>query len=616
MGSAPRAAQSRAPFREPSCGETCPTGRRYISVSGEPRFDARGRFTGYRGIGRDISHQQHIQQLLKLDQAVTLRLAEAHAPQALSGALEAICDSLLGLLAALGAGRAGRCAATLLPWATPGDAGAASSRRRAISPLRPAKAWLASCGSPGEPLWIADTTADPRALRSDLAGETGLRAAALFPIHAGGRVAAVLEITSRRMRQPDKRLWQTLGAIGTQIGQFLSRLAAERAVRESEARFRALTSLSSDWYWELDAVPVHAPRRPPGGRRRSPSAAAPARCAALGSRARGRGAAGTSIARCSTRTAVPRRPHVAPVAGRLGALHARERRERCSTPRSIHRLPRRRPRCHRREARRADARKARARRGAAARRRRGVRRPSRRYPRCARPKLSRAAATSASRASYWRASRTPARQSPTRPSPPSSSVRARSCSARAKALPEQCGNRAKRSGRPISRATRGCATGTRGGVPGLRGGFAFPVEPRPGPSACFNFPARKRAALPAPAAASRVERPGRPVPAEEAGRGVAARERGALSQPDADVVGLLLGDRRGAPLHPARARTRVPAAGDEPRRDRQGRVGAAEREPRRGRLGGAPRTARPSTCRSATSSSRGACPTGWCATSR
>ena len=94
---------------------------------------------------------------------------------------------------------------------------------------------------------------DARALRSDLAGETGLRAAALFPVRAGGRVAAVLEFTARRMRQPDKRLWQTLGAIGTQIGQFLSRLEAERAVRESEARFRALTNLSSDWYWELDA---------------------------------------------------------------------------------------------------------------------------------------------------------------------------------------------------------------------------------------------------------------------------------------------------------------------------------------------------------------------------
>jgi diguanylate cyclase (GGDEF)-like protein/PAS domain S-box-containing protein len=248
--------ESRAPFRDVLMWRNLADGaRRYISLSGEPTFDARGRFTGYRGIGRDISHQQHIQQLLKLDQAVTLRLAEAHAPQALSGALEAICDSLRWDCSLLWA--PDEPAGVLRPfacWATPGDAGASRflQASRDLS-FAPGKGLVGVVWQSGEPLWIADTTADPRALRSDLAGETGLRAAALFPIHAGGRVAAVLEFTSRRMRQPDKRLWQTLGAIGTQIGQFLSRLAAERAVRESEARFRALTNLSSDWYWELDA---------------------------------------------------------------------------------------------------------------------------------------------------------------------------------------------------------------------------------------------------------------------------------------------------------------------------------------------------------------------------
>ena len=100
---------------------------------------------------------------------------------------------------------------------------------------------------------VTGSNFDPRALRSKLSLETGLRAAAVFPVRAGGRIVAVLEFTSRRIRPPDKRLWQTLGAIGTQVGQFLVRLEAERAVRESESRFRALTNLSSDWYWELDS---------------------------------------------------------------------------------------------------------------------------------------------------------------------------------------------------------------------------------------------------------------------------------------------------------------------------------------------------------------------------
>src|SRR6185295_18256411 len=75
----------------------------------------------------------------------------------------------------------------------------------------------------------------------------------LFPIWVAGEVSAVLDVTSRRMRAPHKRLHQALHVLAAMIGQYLERTAAEQAVRESEARFRSLTALSSDWYWEQDA---------------------------------------------------------------------------------------------------------------------------------------------------------------------------------------------------------------------------------------------------------------------------------------------------------------------------------------------------------------------------
>ncbi len=63
-----RRVAARQPFRDLVYCLDTPRGRgAYISVSGEPTFDADGRFTGYRGVGRDVTHQRLAeQQVLKL----------------------------------------------------------------------------------------------------------------------------------------------------------------------------------------------------------------------------------------------------------------------------------------------------------------------------------------------------------------------------------------------------------------------------------------------------------------------------------------------------------------------------------------------------------------------
>jgi diguanylate cyclase (GGDEF)-like protein/PAS domain S-box-containing protein len=59
---------ARQPFRDLVYCLATPGGRGlYISVSGEPIFDADGRFKGYRGVGRDVTHQRLAeQQVLRL----------------------------------------------------------------------------------------------------------------------------------------------------------------------------------------------------------------------------------------------------------------------------------------------------------------------------------------------------------------------------------------------------------------------------------------------------------------------------------------------------------------------------------------------------------------------
>ncbi|HEY4997578.1 MAG TPA: PAS domain S-box protein, partial [Usitatibacter sp.] len=107
--------------------------------------------------------------------------------------------------------------------------------------------------STGNSVWVADVTRKADFLRAGMAGAAGLRGAFALPISVGERVLGAIEFFSREPRHPDRWLLAITVSVGSQIGQLMARRLAEEAMRESEARFRALTELSSDWYWEQDA---------------------------------------------------------------------------------------------------------------------------------------------------------------------------------------------------------------------------------------------------------------------------------------------------------------------------------------------------------------------------
>jgi len=103
--------------------------------------------------------------------------------------------------------------------------------------------------------------------------------------------------------------------------------------------------------------------------------------------------------------------------------------------------------------------------------------------------------------------------------------------------------------------------------------------------------------------------PCRPVPAAQADRAIAARERSALPQPDRDVVRLLLGNRSAAPGDEHRGRHELFCRDHRARRHRQDAVGYPGAESRRGTMG-EHQQAWTATFRSATSSSPRAMPDG------
>jgi len=104
----------------------------------------------------------------------------------------------------------------------------------------------------GQPVWIVDLAAEEDFMRGKQAARAGLHSAFAFPIRLGDQVLGALEFFHRDERLPDEWLLATGAAIGNQLGHFMARKETERELRQSEARFRSLTALSSDWYWEQD----------------------------------------------------------------------------------------------------------------------------------------------------------------------------------------------------------------------------------------------------------------------------------------------------------------------------------------------------------------------------
>ncbi|HZR71155.1 MAG TPA: EAL domain-containing protein [Burkholderiales bacterium] len=245
---------ARKPFRDLELCRTDQAGSlRWISISGEPTFDAAGKLSGYRGVGRDITARKRAEQLQTLEHAVTRALAQSDTAGAgLKSVMRAVCEMLgweCGRYFAMdqsgGVLRLGEC------WYVPSAALERFIAYSAKLTFTPGTGVVGKAAA-GEPQWVADVGNDSRVVNQMMADDHGMRGAFMFPVISEGAALGVLSFTSRVIREPDERLLQAVRVIGAQVGQFLQRKKTEEVLRESEERFRSLTELSSDMYWEQD----------------------------------------------------------------------------------------------------------------------------------------------------------------------------------------------------------------------------------------------------------------------------------------------------------------------------------------------------------------------------
>jgi diguanylate cyclase (GGDEF)-like protein/PAS domain S-box-containing protein len=246
---------ARKPYYDVEFRVTDSQGREHLVVaSGMPIFDADGNFKGYRGTGHDITARKRAEQLLRLEHTVARSIAEAsNVSEAIKAVIRIVCEAQ-----GWDCGRYFRAddKAGVLRfaeyWTKPGPSyDVYIERSRDVTYAR-------GVGLTGivwesrEPVWVSDIARDPRVAQKAMTLEAGIHGAFVFPLISERKTIGILTFNSREIREPDEHLLQGIRAIGAQIGQFVQRKQAEEVLRESEERFRSLTELSSDWYWEQD----------------------------------------------------------------------------------------------------------------------------------------------------------------------------------------------------------------------------------------------------------------------------------------------------------------------------------------------------------------------------
>ncbi|WP_312510508.1 EAL domain-containing protein [Massilia sp.] len=102
--------------------------------------------------------------------------------------------------------------------------------------------------------WRIDVAATPRPFLPDHMGSSALLASGILVTLLG---AAFMQASGRRARQVQQLVRQRTADLRLSnrrlIEDMAARERAEKALVQSEQRFRQLVSMSSDWYWEQDA---------------------------------------------------------------------------------------------------------------------------------------------------------------------------------------------------------------------------------------------------------------------------------------------------------------------------------------------------------------------------
>ncbi len=238
---------------------------RWNSISGEPLFDARGQFKGYRGVTSDITHQKRTEQEIIRRKDLHAALSQTnraiihiHQAQAL---FEEVCRVAIehGHLSLAWIGLLDEATGWVEPKAVHGPARGQYMRRRvSIDPDRAEGGGFSGAAlREGRHYVVNDLFSEPRAAPWVAeARAAGVRSMATFPLMRDGRSVGLLNVYGDEVGFFADDLVALLEEMAQNISFALANMqreaereAVQHALRESEQKFRLLASNLPEVFW-------------------------------------------------------------------------------------------------------------------------------------------------------------------------------------------------------------------------------------------------------------------------------------------------------------------------------------------------------------------------------